>query len=348
MSRLSPLLAAVLAVACSAKGKKPEAQKQDPAYGFPHAVHVDADLACTACHATIETATRLEAGVRHVKLPAKPSQDPICSGCHDTDPAATIPSRAEPFRLSFDHAAHLPLVKDCKACHATPPEPGDRDAKVPPMAVCTSCHNHQKDFAEARCTPCHVDLKGLAPQTAFSHQGDWLRVHGPLAKPTAESCAQCHDQTYCAECHSAQTAAARPSVIFPEEVTRAFIHRGDYVSRHTIEAGANPASCRRCHGSAFCEACHTQQGFVSDRTTFGSPRDPHPAGWVGGEAHGRAARRDVTSCAGCHDNGADALCVNCHQVGGSANVNPHPRAFTRKHSPGDIEKNAMCRACHRG
>ena len=61
--------------------------------------------------------------------------------------------------VTFDHAAHLPRVNgDCKRCHAQQPEAGATSYQWPAMAACTSCHNHQKDFAESRCRPCHVDL----------------------------------------------------------------------------------------------------------------------------------------------------------------------------------------------
>ena len=310
MNRLLLALAVALAAGCSAKIQKPEARSQDPAYAFPHSPHIDGDVPCVACHASINGASRLEANLRHVAMPSQPSKDPACSGCHDTDPDVAVPARAEPFRFRFDHAAHLKTVKDCKTCH--------------------------------------VDLKGYLPRTAFAHQGDWLRIHGAQARPTAESCAQCHDQTHCAECHAAQTTAARPSVVFPEDVARSFIHRGDYVSRHTVEARANPASCRSCHGSAFCEACHTQQGLTSAAANI---RDPHPGGWSTDKGtshfHGDAARRDILSCAGCHDNGASSTCVGCHQVGGIGG-NPHPATFLRKHDGGDRSHNDMCRACHHG
>ena len=348
MNRLLLALAVALAAGCNAKIQKPEARSQDAAYAFPHSPHVDGDVPCAACHASINSASRLEANLRHVAMPSQPSKDPACSGCHDTDPNVAVPARTEPFRFRFDHTAHLKTVKDCKTCHVELPEVGDAQAKAPPMAACTSCHRHQQEFAEARCTPCHVDLKGYLPRTAFAHQGDWLRIHGAQARPTAESCAQCHDQTHCAECHAAQTTAARPSVVFPEEVARPFIHRGDYVSRHTVDARANPASCRSCHGSAFCEACHTQQGLTSAATNI---RDPHPGGWSTDKGtshfHGDAARRDILSCAGCHDNGASSTCVGCHQVGGIGG-NPHPTTFLRKHDGGDRSHNDMCRACHHG
>jgi cytochrome c7-like protein len=343
MNRLLVLVAAGLLAAGCTKGAAKAvtaAAPEQPAVDFTHEPHVAAQLACTDCHEGIDKATRLEAGVRHVKV--------ACGDCHDDDRKDfKVPARVKPVRFTFSHANHLPKVKDCSACHKALPEMGDKEIKSPPMAACTSCHKHQLDFQQARCTPCHTDLKGWKPESAFAHTGDWLRAHGRYASPSAESCAACHDQTYCSDCHSAQTAPARPSIVFPEAVKREFIHRGDYVSRHMIEAGANPASCRKCHGSPFCDSCHTQQNLTLKTL---DPRNVHPAGWANdkssGHFHGDAARRDVVSCAGCHDNGAAAICVACHQVGGFVGKSPHPKSFARKHDQGDISGNAMCRACH--
>lgn len=349
MNRLALPALAALALAgagCSLKPQRTEAPAPQPAYVFPHQPHVEGDVECTACHAGIAGAKKLEAGVTHVALPKTPSKDDRCSGCHETDPAVQVPARTKAVRLSFDHSKHLELVKDCKTCHQKLPEAGDAHAVAPPMAACTSCHNHQADFAAAKCTPCHVDLKGYLPKTAFTHAGDWMKVHGSMARPTAESCAACHDQTYCAECHAAQTTAARPEVIYPEAVDRAFIHRGDYVSRHTVDAHANPASCRTCHGSAFCSSCHELQGVTSTATNV---RDPHPVGWATDRGtnhfHGDAARRDILSCAGCHDNGAASTCVGCHQMGGVGG-NPHPSSFLSKHRGEDPASKPMCSQCH--
>ena len=352
--RLPIVLAfAVLAAACGAKVASEAPEKQDPPFTFPHSTHVDADVACKNCH-PMEKATKLEQGVRHVQIPASPSKNKVCSDCHDTDPKPSLPKRARPFRVTFDHATHLPRVNgDCKRCHKEQTEAGDKAPKALEMATCTGCHKHQQDYAESRCMPCHVDLKGYKPETAFKHEGDWLARHGQSARPSAESCAACHDQTFCAECHSPQTVAGRPSVLFPERVDRSYIHRGDYVSRHMIEEGANPASCRKCHGSAFCDACH-QANNVS--ASLPSPRDPHPAGWATpatpGELppHAHAAKRDIVSCAGCHDQGASATCIGCHRVGGIADTGdpngPHPTSFITKHRGEDKTKNSMCAACH--
>jgi hypothetical protein len=341
------LFAALLAAGCSGKLQKAGPPPAEPAFVFPHEPHLEGDVACLNCHTPIQQADRLQADVRHVQLPAHPSAEAACKDCHDTDPEIQIPARTTPFRLRFDHQAHLPRVNgDCKVCHKKLPEPGDKELVAPPMQACTSCHNHQADFAAARCTPCHVDLKGYLPKTAFNHQGDWMRVHAQMAKTSAASCAACHDQTYCSECHAAQTTAALPKVIFPEAVERNFIHRGDYVSRHQVDAQANPASCRTCHGSAFCSACHTAQGVTSAAVNV---RDPHPKGWATDKGsnhfHGDAARRDILSCAGCHDNGASSTCVGCHQMGGVGG-NPHPSAFLSRHEGEEPHDKPMCNICH--
>jgi hypothetical protein len=348
------LAAAALLGACAGSDSKPTARK-DPPYVFPHTPHIEGDVDCKVCHGAILKNARLEARVRHVALPKK-NQDP-CNGCHDDKEfkakttKMVIPARTREFEVRMNHAAHLAKsgVK-CQQCHQAPPEAGQTRPSRISMSVCTSCHKHQLDYAQARCTPCHVDLKPYdKPVETFRHQGDFLKLHGDQARPTAESCAQCHDQTFCADCHSGTAAPARQAILFPEEVQRDFIHRGDYQSRHQVEAGANPASCRKCHGSQFCNECHTLRNFA-ERSSV-QPTNPHPASWGikgSGDFHGFAARKNIVLCAGCHDNGADAVCVRCHsaKVVGPNGVfnNPHPSSWKRKAS--DEAKTPMCLVCH--
>ena len=349
-------VAAAFLAACAAKDTKPAA-KADPPYVFPHSPHVEGDVDCKACHAAIVKDTKLEARVRHVALPKKNSD--TCNGCHDDKDfkdkiKLAIPPRTRAFDVRFNHAAHLakPGVT-CTACHKEPPEAQQVQPSHLSMSACTACHNHQADFLAGRCTPCHVDLKKYEkPVAAFQHAGDFLRLHGNMAKPSAESCAKCHDQTFCADCHSATTVAGRQSVLFPEDVQRDFIHRGDYQSRHMIDAGANPASCRKCHGSKFCDACHTQRN-LSATPGLSSSAFQHPAGWTtkgSGDFHGAAARKNIVACAGCHDNGAASTCVLCHGINADGTPknggNPHPSSFVSKHKGDDRKKSPMCMACH--
>jgi hypothetical protein len=111
-----------------------------------------------------------------------------------------------------------------------------------------------------------------------------------------------------------------------------------------IEAGTNPTSCARCHGTAFCESCHNLQKVANLSAPFTGERNPHPAGWNEGSAHGKAARRNIVTCASCHASNADQVCVMCHRVGGIGG-NPHPPGFLKRNDLGDTTKK-LCRACH--
>jgi hypothetical protein len=312
---------------------------------FPHSAHTD--VGCADCHEGTDKWTKL--GEYRVPPAEK------CQECHEKDAAHTPPAREQrtDYGVRFSHANHLPRLKDrkdaCAACHQVLPEPGETRKLTPPMTACTACHAHKVEVSEARCTPCHVSLKryGLKPIeqfTEFSHGVNFVREHGRLAETSAATCAQCHDQTFCATCHATATLAVRPEIRFPEDVTSDFIHRGDYVSRHSHDVQRDPASCKKCHGSRFCDSCHeTQQ--LSGRLGAGG-RSPHPpfnAGWR--EEHARQARNNIVNCSGCHDQGAASICVACHQVGGTGG-NPHPSGWTKRHSTNDISKNVACRACH--
>ncbi len=337
--RLLPLAAVLLlAGGCVAKAGRP-APVENPKYTFPHSVHVDADIACATCHADVAQATAVGPTV-HVKLPADQTK---CQQCHDKPPAPPAPRRLER-TITFSHARHLPMVNgDCRRCHQRLVEAGDANAPMPPMSTCTSCHEHAVEYAQAKCQPCHVDLKRypLKPIADFRHAGDFLRTHADMARTNAATCAACHEQTSCAECHAAATRPVKPDIEWPERVEASFIHRGDYVSRHTIDFRADPASCRRCHGSAFCDACHNEVG-VSQRSALSGGRNPHPVGWAAGNVHGVAARRDIVSCAACHDQGARATCVSCHRT-----VDPHPPGWAQRHNKtSDVAANSMCRTCH--
>ncbi len=375
---LALLLAGVLATGC--KNARPVAKdtNEDPrASLFPHEKH--GMVECADCHGEVAKASRLGAAVMppvdkceecHPDL-KKPSDD----ATRNAAAAAAAMGSREPreYQISFDHEGHLGMIgtdaKDpsasCKTCHTddTLPNPGAARRHAPAMQTCTACHHHEQEVAEAKCSPCHVSLRRYPLQpiralAGLSHTGEFTRrTHGLLAKDSAASCAQCHDQTYCATCHANATVPFRPSIQFPEKVANDFIHRGDFVSRHQIEAAADPAGCRRCHGSYFCDSCHKEQRVSHRNAISGNAgvRNPHPPGWASRgspEFHGAAARQNIVTCAGCHDQqGAANLCVTCHRslgpgISGSAGKSPHPPGFANKHGRDEIRKNGMCVACH--
>lgn len=345
MRRAAVLL---LAVASCRTGVRPAPAPKDRII-FSHDFHQKLEFDCDTCHEGVATAPDLgrsylppEATCLQCHQDQKDSKN--CGFCHtDGDKPGTYVAR--PRDIQIPHATHA--QKPCATCHQRLPEPGEPRPRPPTMADCTSCHQHAEDYAQARCEPCHRDLWRfpVKPVATFSHQGNFLREHAAQAATSAETCGRCHDQTFCADCH-ARTLPSRVEVRFPEDVVRRFIHREGFVGAHTLEARTDAVSCQRCHGTRFCESCHELSRLTP---VVASPRSPHPPGWTlpGGAAfHGEAARRDILSCASCHDQGASSLCVTCHRVGGVGG-NPHPAGFADRHDIDEANRNGMCLTCHR-
>jgi hypothetical protein len=317
----------------------------------PHSVHQRAKVDCLACHEEIYDAKTLAGSFlpkesKCLSCHREQKQAGKCSMCH-TDVRRAAPFAPPEPQLKLSHADHIERVKEnCSVCHKSLPEPVRGGGLTPPMSACLQCHEHQQDFADGRCARCHVDLGRypLKPVSQFSHQGNFVREHGRSARAGDATCTTCHEQTFCSDCH-ANTVSTKIEIKLPERVDADFIHRNDFVGRHTLEAQADPASCRRCHGSSFCEDCHRQQNLTPQAA---NPRDPHPPGWsfpASPDFHGVAARRDITSCAACHDQGARSICVDCHRVGGIGG-NPHPAGWQSRHGRDEIARNGMCLACH--
>ncbi len=330
------ILPLALALFGCTQAKKPEAQGPQP-YKFPHGMHIESGVACVECHAPILKSIAIRENVIEVQIPKKSE---VCSACHDPIPDYKPVQRLEAV-VHFDHAAHLPRLKgvkdECQACHTKFSEPGMIDAPMPAMATCTACHNHAQDFAVGRCTPCHTDLRKYEkPVKEYTHEANFLETHGRWARQSVTTCSSCHDQTMCSQCHTATTRPMPPSIQFPEKVASEFIHRGDWISRHAMEQTADPTSCSKCHGTGYCQSCHSFQGIGG---TPGS-RAIHPSGFI--SEHGRAARLNILACAQCHNQGGQqSLCWTCHKSGG---VNPHPPGF--KGTTSQIGTNATCRICH--
>jgi len=314
---------------------------------FSHARHVRAKVDCGACHDSVNDATDLTE--RHLPKEAaclschqEQKDKGNCAFCH-SDVKAIQPLPAPEPHLAFNHSKHMDRTSDCTVCHKVLPEPG-RPAAPPTMAACNSCHNHQENFDQGQCGTCHLDLwtHPLKPETAFSHEGDFLRNHAASARSSGAACSQCHQQTFCSDCHAATVGITVEDKEF-NRVDRAFVHRGDFISRHAAEANANPASCEQCHTTSSCESCHTAQNVGA---AGNDPRNPHPPGWAlpGSSAfHGEAARLEIESCAVCHDHGGHPDCVACHKVGGIGG-NPHPPTFLSRHRT--VDRTPMCLQCH--
>lgn len=337
------MVAAVVMAAVAAACSRPAPAR------FPHRLHLvelkcgkpgePECLKCNGCH-TPRQRERIH------KLPGVA----LCQRCHEDDTeglARVIAAKPDrPFgHIEFDHDRHLemgPIEGQCVPCHAGVVEKGKPN--VPPMSRCLSCHEHEKEFREGQCSPCHgaADLSKVLPQTFMSHQGAFMRRHGTLARLNEPLCSACHAQSDCDDCHD-MTQILTVEQRQPERIQRQFVHRGDFMVRHAIEAQSQPSRCVRCHEPETCDSCHIQRGVSGNRV---DGRNPHPPGWVGTNTgastfHGQAARRDILLCASCHDQGPATNCIRCHRVGGYGG-NPHPSGWRSLRSVHDT----MCQYCH--
>jgi Cytochrome c7 and related cytochrome c len=314
---------------------------------FPHRAHVLHGIACTTCHAGIAQggddgalhlpgdATCTAAGCHATPHDARP-----CLGCH-ADAIAIAAAGEARDHLRFAHDRHLPRVNgNCMRCHVGV---AGGDARLrPEMQTCFGCHAHEAARDARTCDACHrnLDGDGTLPASHLSHDGDWLHEHGVRAASSADVCASCHQTSFCAECHGVNVAAL-PARLHFDDPFRASVHRAGFASRHAIEARAEPGACSTCHTPTACQACHERQHVAPAKGVLG----PHPPGWIGltraSDLHGRAARADPASCAGCHGGGGERLCVKCHQVGGVGG-NPHPAGWQSRQPLGALP----CRLCH--
>ncbi len=302
-------------------------------------------LNCTSCHAGTASA-------QHDAF--APPGVGSCSGCHADAPEkwkhairpalAVVPAGKQ---ILFSHGQHLALPAvggQCVGCHAGAVGTQSGPPLFPPMAKCLGCHVHQEQFEQGQCLGCHRqgDLRGLRPVSFLSHDAAWMRRHGEDARREGATCALCHAQTQCDSCHDA-TRRLGPAQVAPEKIDRTFVHRFDFLTRHALESRSDPGSCFTCHARTECDSCHASRGVS------GSVRgalNPHPPGWASGlvsNAHGAAARRDIASCAACHDQGAASNCVRCHKLGGIGG-SPHPPGWRSAEST----LAPACAPCHGG
>ena len=313
---------------------------------FEHRAHVVRGISCLRCHPGVEAAG--DDGPLHLPgdgscrdCHARPHDERPCLGCHSAPWLAGAASEAR-VHLRFSHAGHAAAVNgNCMRCHVD--VRGSDGPLRPRMATCLGCHAHSRQFEPRTCDACHVDLEAevTLPESHVVHDGEWLREHGVRAAADADLCATCHDQRSCAGCHGV-TAPALPSRRAFDDPTAASVHRAGFRARHREESAAAPGTCSACHDDASCRDCHLRAGVSAG---VDGAATPHPPGWIGvgpgDNEHGRAARRDPASCAGCHGGAGEQLCVGCHQVGGIGG-SPHPPGWSSDRPRTELP----CRMCH--
>jgi hypothetical protein len=341
---------------------------------FNHGFHVtEAGIACADCHKAAATSMLASDNLR--------SNHENCTGCHEEqinnkcdychkDPenihAAPSPERT----IHFPHATHAAMKGvECVTCHAGLDKTDYAGPNnMPSMETCTHCHNNVR--AANACESCHASFTGLIPRDHLV--ADFKKTHKQFTRLGGldVSCATCHTQNFCADCHGATPLIqfGRSSLMTepsprnsstsdsPRQMNLQMAHSMNYRFTHGIDAKAKTTDCFSCHSAqTFCVECHA----VGDNLTPGVKPATHLAARFttfgvgsGGGRHAELARRDIESCMSCHDaRGGDPVCVTCHvDADGIRGTDPktHPAGFRSGDGDGSWHKDAgaACYNCH--
>lgn len=280
---------------------------------------------CATCHAR-ESCVRCHVdGARAPMIRALASDARVARLVRGKAPVYPIPAdhRAKQFGLVHGKAA-LADAGRCATCHA--------------RASCETCHTgagaqdvlrRLPDAREATAPGVqlrHASLSNDTTHRVSVHPSNFLRSHGGMAASGELSCAGCHSQRLCADCHAG------------ERVTRRY-HVANFLSTHAPQAYGRESDCSSCHSTeAFCRSCHQQAGLAAKTNARSTVFHNAQPLWL--LQHGRAARQDLNSCTTCHQQ---KYCMQCHSDLGSR-INPHGPNFDAARM---ASKNpALCLVCH--
>lgn len=190
------------------------------------------------------------------------------------------------------------------------------------IACLSFARTDHKEYRGAKLEDCR-DCHG-GSGVADNHGAFFMNEHKYLARKATSNCADCHQQSYCLDCHKGggleadfQKSLSRRGEYMPKT------HRSDFISIHPVKAADNPRDCYRCHESNFCSDCHTRQ-IQKNRSrmsikrfdaqsnhvpVFDSPGVLN-ANWV--SFHSGEAKRNLQSCQACHPQKGDCTNFLCH------------------------------------
>ncbi|MFA6455940.1 MAG: cytochrome c3 family protein [Bacteroidota bacterium] len=338
---------------------------------FSHSKHADAGIECSSCH----TPEKLTKNAPEKMLPThtecqschEQEVNEKCGFCHtDENNPVALPNPVR--EIQFDHQKHVVDQKvECVTCHQGMEKTDYAEAtNLPAMTTCTTCHNGAK--APNQCEACHTNLSGLRPA---SHMvANFKREHSRVmnGRTFDANCQSCHTEASCMECHDGtnltklskfeKTGTMSPRKFGndkPAALAVQNVHDLNYKFTHGIDAKGRSADCQTCHRQqTFCSDCH-----MTGSAALGGavPTSHEQAGFTtfgvgsGGGIHATLAKRDIQSCASCHDaQGGDPTCITCHTDNdGIKGTNPktHANGFM-KDVTGEWHDDAAstCFVCH--
>lgn len=340
-----PVLLVGAAVAASVAMKEPLRgtwQEEDHAklLKFSHTLHVkDQGIACEDCHLTAAKSKLSSDNIlgdhESCKSCHEEQLSSNCTFCHtsaDNIQPIKVPER----EVTFSHELHATEQKiKCQTCHAGLDEAVAAGPKnMPAMTVCTDCHTARN--VSTNCETCHTDFAALIP--ADHTQGDFKRDHKKRTRLGAQdvSCATCHTESFCQDCHTGielhgfgavrdlmTDPSPRTSVKdSPKQLRLQQVHDLNYRFTHGVDARSKLIDCSSCHDrQTFCATCHQAGGEITLEkirpATHDLPGFTTIGKGSGGGRHAELARRDIESCASCHDvQGSDPTCMLCHTDNG--------------------------------
>ncbi len=134
-------------------------------------------------------------------------------------------------------------------------------ALVSPEASFARTHPQELSAGRPTCSECHGTERVKSTQktfASFDHTPAFVKDHKVQANQDSGTCAACHAQSFCSDCHGGKTAML-PSTKLANRPDRDMPHRADFLTMHRIEGKIDPTSCYKCHGRANnekCSACH--------------------------------------------------------------------------------------------
>ncbi len=323
--------------------------------------HDQSSTKCTFCHTSADSTTYRDlvqtpspvffSHKRHagtLKL--------ACETCHQGVDSVTYAEKAP--------NGGLPKMEQCTVCHGkvetnfTIAKSDTVDAKADTIIV----------SSPAGCDACHRDLTDLVP---MSHkEPDFLKRHGKFANMlgTQNGCKSCHTTASCQECHDASNLAndltpgqlyvpSTPSlapITTHKTTTIQRVHPEGWRFTHSVAAVGRESDCYTCHDErTFCVQCHNSEANgarIEPIWHLGGDFVTSGVG-SGGGRHAQYARRDIESCASCHDvQGADPVCITCHtDPDGIKGDDPrtHPPFFMHDvDGSWHTDPGAVCYTCH--
>ncbi len=343
---------------------------------FSHKFHVkDSGISCADCHNSASTSKlssdNLSAKHENCQSCHEEQVTNTCTYCHTSEDVGTYVFEQPGRELKFSHEFHIAEQKiECQTCHKDVEASEQLESvKLPAMATCNTCHNDLK--VTNACETCHTNFASLRPRE--HDRTDFIKEHKRIARVNDSKCMNCHTQETCQDCHNGVgltgTQKSGKDLVSPRAPRLTAIDRGqgmflakvhdlNFRFTHGLAAQQKKQECQSCHKEQiFCATCHAAGGNVNQAAFKPLSHSKQFGIFVtvgvgsGGGGHATLARRDIESCASCHDvQGGDPTCLTCHtDSDGLKGTDPktHTRGFMADvNGEWHSDPGSSCFMCH--